>query len=870
VKLQRLRAAVFGPHRDRDLDLEADFVVVFGRNESGKSCFRAAVETVLYGYDPAKRETHPLYLWDENPGGDLHIEADLAMDDGSVLRVERVLQAVGKSRTAKAGEAFEGARQGNTPLAFVDGLPRQLFQSIYSVEIEQLTALQDGVQKHVDDLLLPEAQSLRLRPIARIRASLSDDHEKLWRPDNRGKPHAGALAKELSSARKRVGVVIREEQELREALAEQEKLIEKLAEDRAKKNRLERAKGDAPYLNELFALFQRKRRVGTAVDLSALGERQLVDPAALRRSLDKLEAEFAKPRQRLAQEPLALGEREQAVLDAAGDIRVALEQAREQAADKKHCAEFAGNAQSLRDDATESLTGALTRGADGGDLDGVAALPLEQLRSAQARWARELEQHVTAPAPGHAPRWSLVLAGAGFLVAIVAAFNELGPWPVALGALATFAGTIAAFAGRSGPRDSDRQPVIRPLAIAEILEGLPVAPTFLGSPTELLRLIGVLGNTQRHLRDAGKAEGRAEGLRLEIRQRESNWRSLCERLGLDADGDGAHLIERLRNALDSAKEDEKKVEGDASERGNAESAIAAAKPAINQQKAHLADVKRTLEQAESEATSLDDAYQRVSARLQDQHFAAERERALRSDPRWERYCDDPRVTAEHAPDDADWLEDVSAERDRVLHEVGDAIENANKRLGELNVLLEKDAGSRSAIARDAVCSLEEELAETKRRRDALALLDSILARAEHEFREEHQPDVLRRASSYLSRVTRGRYHRLYYLEGEDGGLHVACEDHSEPLPVAAPISRGTLDQIFLCLRLGLLDHLDRNREKLPLILDDALLRMDDERRPEVYRLLADVAPTRQVFLLTCHAAIADEVARALGAARIDL
>ena len=169
-----------------------------------------------------------------------------------------------------------------------------------------------------------------------------------------------------------------------------------------------------------------------------------------------------------------------------------------------------------------------------------------------------------------------------------------------------------------------------------------------------------------------------------------------------------------------------------------------------------------------------------------------------------------------------------------------------------------------------VDALASELDATKRERDRLALLDSVLARAEHVFREEHQPDVLRRASDHLARVTGGRYSRLYYLEGEEGGLHVACADHGEPVPVRSPISRGTLDQIFLCLRLGLLDHLDRDREKLPLILDDALLRMDDARRPQVYALLAEIAPTRQVFVLTCHAAIADEVASALSVARIDL
>ncbi|TFG96178.1 MAG: hypothetical protein E4H11_03810 [Myxococcales bacterium] len=144
-----------------------------------------------------------------------------------------------------------------------------------------------------------------------------------------------------------------------------------------------------------------------------------------------------------------------------------------------------------------------------------------------------------------------------------------------------------------------------------------------------------------------------------------------------------------------------------------------------------------------------------------------------------------------------------------------------------------------------------------------------MARAESAFRDAHQPDVLRRASEYLRRVTDGRYTRLDY-DPEARALSVICADRAEPLAVRYPISRGTRDQIFLCLRLGLLDHLDEDRERLPLVLDDALLRMDDIRRPEVYRLLADAARRRQVFLLTCHASIAREAEETLKVRRIDL
>ena len=60
MKFRHLKASLFGPLNGLEVAIPDGLVLLFGRNESGKSTFRDALETLLYGFDPATRVTHPL------------------------------------------------------------------------------------------------------------------------------------------------------------------------------------------------------------------------------------------------------------------------------------------------------------------------------------------------------------------------------------------------------------------------------------------------------------------------------------------------------------------------------------------------------------------------------------------------------------------------------------------------------------------------------------------------------------------------------------------------------------------------------------------------------------------------------------------
>lgn len=870
MRFRRLHAVVFGPHRDRDVRFDGRVSLLFGPNESGKSSFRAALETLLYGFEPARRETHPLANWDDRQEEDLQIEAELVFDDGSVQRVERTLQADAKSRIAAEDEEFAGPRRGNTALPIVADVPRKLYQTIYAIELEQLAALEASVQTHVDDLLLPEANSLQLRPLGQIQKQLRAEYERMWRPNRKGNQRARELTEELSEARKRVVAAEQTDAALRAALTEANALEAELAELRSERQRLAQIEADAPYQQALFEHFARVRRLGEPIDLSALEDRPLVDPAQLRHEIETLEQELREPELRLKAEPVLLDARQQAMLAATAEIRRAFTAATHIDRDIRELDDYEARTNAANKAALNALGGALVRTPTAEDVTKLSAIPQTQLRSAQATWAREWENVFEEPDVTVPPLWPVLLAVTGAAVAVGALLMDREVWWVFGGIGASVIGAVAAFYARKKPVAKEVVKPSRPLRVDDLLKGIPVAPSLTGSPTELLRLIDLVTEVQRIAGDARDTRAQAEQRRSEADARADNLRALCERFEIDTQGDPGLLVERLRQEFEGAEALAKRAEADAAQRRQDETEIAARAPTLERKRAHLAALERTLAQAEPGAPSLDEAYRKAVARREERDYVERRQAELSQDPRWNSLRHDPHLTGEVLPTDAPWREEIAGERAERLRACDAALDTGNQRMGELRAMLQEDVGSHAARARDSVLALEEELAQVRRERDRLALLDGILLQAERRFRDEHQPDVLRRASRYLARVTHGRYYRIDYSEEEDGGLRVVCKGRSAPIPVAHPISRGTLDQIFLCLRLGLLDHLDRDREKLPLVLDDALVRMDDARRGQIYSVLGDVALTRQVFLLTCHRALAREAEQALGIERIDL
>ena len=78
------------------------------------------------------------------------------------------------------------------------------------------------------------------------------------------------------------------------------------------------------------------------------------------------------------------------------------------------------------------------------------------------------------------------------------------------------------------------------------------------------------------------------------------------------------------------------------------------------------------------------------------------------------------------------------------------------------------------------------------------------------------------------------------------------------------MSEGTRDQLFLALRLALVERYVSDAEPLPFIADDLLVNFDDERAGEALRVLSALSENTQVMLYTHHPHLLDVAEGVLG------
>ncbi|MGY6501715.1 MAG: AAA family ATPase [Acidimicrobiales bacterium] len=213
-------------------------------------------------------------------------------------------------------------------------------------------------------------------------------------------------------------------------------------------------------------------------------------------------------------------------------------------------------------------------------------------------------------------------------------------------------------------------------------------------------------------------------------------------------------------------------------------------------------------------------------------------------------------------DRAGWdaaLADAAARLPQLEAGYEDAIRNhqdADRSLDEL---------SRSAEVADTALHLEStkaRLAERVREWQTLTASRALIADTLARYERERQPAVIARAEQMFARVTAGHYPHLLIADGEvrvvdRRGRHLSTVD----------LSRGTAEQLYLCVRFGLAAEF-ASHTPLPFVMDDVLVNFDPERTDAMATVIAELAASHQVLLFSCQPTSVERMRAASPAARV--
>ena len=201
------------------------------------------------------------------------------------------------------------------------------------------------------------------------------------------------------------------------------------------------------------------------------------------------------------------------------------------------------------------------------------------------------------------------------------------------------------------------------------------------------------------------------------------------------------------------------------------------------------------------------------------------------------------VPAEELPVPPRSREAVTADLEAVRAALAQARSGADRLTGQLHGLTPPDQlRARRAELEDQRAGLETEYS-------AIRLAMETLDQANTTLQNRFSPELGRRAAEIFAQLTGSRYSGVVL----DRSFRLSAEPAGDPVfRDAALLSAGTLDQLYLAVRLAICDLVLPPEKEVPIVLDDALANFDDDRCAAALEFLKAAAGNRQILLFTCH------------------
>ena len=893
MKLHRIQARAFGRFEDFDSGPTplAHLNVVVGPNESGKTTFFHLLHSLIFGLYPASKDQHPYTPWS---GRDLDVEAEIRLDNGEEWTIQRKLAGSPTARLTR-NESVENLR--NQTLTWARHVTRDVFRQVFALTLTEVASLESHAWSEIQDRLIGGMGARDLVPARSVAEALETEAKSLWRTNRRGTQEIRVLRERIRGAKAVRAEALEADRLLRESMRELERTKETLGAARFERDQkrllIERITQLLPIQERMDQAARLEAEAGhpgaldgLPPDPSAERERLMAEVATLEDRLEKTQADAEEPQARAT----GFSSDHRAILEArgrieeihgaaaaAGPVSARLSTLDQEVRDRQ--SRIMSDAPKIFEQTLTSREESTLRTLEVRDLH-------DRVRDAAAARNRVREHAIRGTLGGALPEASARTLITGLVAGVAAAVLLLrpagAPWERGVGVFLMVAAGMACARwwtlrqarrhgapGEGAPSDTGarlaRESEKAAAVLRDFLSGLPIRSEVLAEPgPEFVATLTRLQELLEELDTRGKERDEA---RATLERMDDRLAELTQHLGIELPHGGEAAIHVLQTQLLEAE--------------RAKEASKGARAELDRVNRHLAGIEADLASRTQTLQSLD----QVLRTLGGEDIAAGAEAAVRMRRAGEK-ATELRADLERFHPNLDALLDRLAELEEVeggqpgddtlaeariaVEELSDRIETLAGRVQDLQNTYERAAERARADQIDGeIDALENEVRRLEREHDRKIVLAHAIREADRRFREDHQPDVVRRASSYFATITDDRYDRI--MVGDSGEFYVrrSCDGGNVATVAAGSLSTGAIQQLYLAMRLAIMSHLDHDRERLPVFIDEVLVNWDAARRGRGFQLLRELSQTRQIFVMTCHERWAEELIDE-GANRVDL
>jgi len=152
------------------------------------------------------------------------------------------------------------------------------------------------------------------------------------------------------------------------------------------------------------------------------------------------------------------------------------------------------------------------------------------------------------------------------------------------------------------------------------------------------------------------------------------------------------------------------------------------------------------------------------------------------------------------------------------------------------------------LIEDEITSLTQQKERLEQRGEALSIAIKTLEEATKDVQKKYIPVMNKVFMSTFSGLTAQKYSDI--RAGENLNIMLSDPKTEMVVPVSM-LSSGTIDQMYLALRIAISETVLKINEGLPFIMDEPFAQYDDERTDNALRCIYNISKKQQVIIFTC-------------------